>query len=68
MVIRAYIHEDGKKVGVWSVCFYDELACLLFFLLTFHSKLKNFGINWIEGFYGGKKLVELLLYGMEDLH
>jgi hypothetical protein len=61
MFIRAYIHEDVKKVGVWFVCFDGELACLLFFLLAFHSKLKNFGIDWIEGFYCGKKLVELLL-------
>jgi len=41
MFIRAYIYEDGKKVGVWSACFDGELACLLFFLLAFRSKLKK---------------------------
>jgi hypothetical protein len=45
MFVRAYIYEDGKKVGVWFVCFDGELACLLFFLLAFCSKLKNFDID-----------------------
>jgi hypothetical protein len=28
MFTRAYIHEEGRMVGAWFVCFDGELTCL----------------------------------------
>ncbi len=38
-----------------------SLHAYYFSCWLFVANRKNFGIDWIEGFYGGKKLVELLL-------
>jgi hypothetical protein len=59
MVANVYIHGSIRKLGTWSVCLVGKFICLSSLLFALHDRSRIFATDWLNGFYGCGKLVEL---------